>query len=100
MSFDSNFDDEVINRVAQRVLARAARRCEEANQEAVPRLIRRRQSVDHDHTEAYNWLYADYFADDPRWGSMVFRQRFRMRKELFLRIVNGLSARYSDFQQC
>ncbi|XP_041995713.1 uncharacterized protein LOC121745834 [Salvia splendens] len=99
MSSGSDSDDEVINRVVKRVLARAARRREEANQEAIRRPIHRRQSGERDHTEAHNRLYADYFAEDPRWGSTVFRRRFRMLRELFLSIVNGLSARYPDFQQ-
>ncbi|XP_047953628.1 uncharacterized protein LOC125199769, partial [Salvia hispanica] len=99
MSSGSDSGDEVINRVVQRVLARAARSREEVNQEAVPRPIRRRQSDDRDHTKAHNSLYADYFVEDPRWGPTVFRRRFQMRKELFLRIVNGLSVRYPDFQQ-
>lgn len=99
MSSGSDFDDGAINREVQRVLARATRRRDEANEETVPRPIRRRQSVDRDHIEAHNRLYADYFAEDPRWGPTIFRRPFRMRNELFLRIVNGLSARYPDFQQ-
>jgi hypothetical protein len=37
--------------------------------------------------EGYCILYADYFADDPLHGEVVFRRHFRMSQKLFLDIV-------------
>ncbi|CAN6381318.1 unnamed protein product [Urochloa humidicola] len=44
-------------------------------------------------------LYGDYFAEDPVYGPVTFRRRYRMSKELFLRITNAVEAHDSYFQQ-
>ncbi|KAL1559881.1 protein ALP1-like [Salvia divinorum] len=44
-------------------------------------------------------LVRDYFCDEPRFPADYFRRRFRMRKDLFLRIVNALAARDEFFQE-
>ncbi|KAI3664965.1 hypothetical protein L6452_43580 [Arctium lappa] len=44
-------------------------------------------------------LYNDYFSSDPVYGSEIFRRRFRMQRDLFLRIVNRLESHYPYFQQ-
>ena len=36
-------------------------------------------------------LWNDYFSEDATFSSHLFRRRFRMNKELFLRLVHGLS---------
>ncbi|XP_042012054.1 uncharacterized protein LOC121760459 [Salvia splendens] len=69
-------------------------------QAAVPRLIRRCRMIHRNHAEAHDRLFADYFAEQPSYPATVFRRHFRMQKELFLRIVNALSARYEYFQLC
>ncbi|XP_047979203.1 uncharacterized protein LOC125221123 [Salvia hispanica] len=51
-----------------------------------------------DHAGGHDRLFADYFAEEPRYPADVFRRRFRMRRSLFLRIVNALSARYPEFR--
>ncbi|XP_042065468.1 uncharacterized protein LOC121808980 [Salvia splendens] len=43
-------------------------------------------------------MFADYFVEVPRSPATVFRRRFRIRRPLFLRIVNALSSRYEYFQ--
>lgn len=68
-------------------------------QEQVPRPVRHRTSVRREHGLAHQRLFKDYFADEPRWGPMFFRRRFRMRRELFLRIVHAMEARDEYFQQ-
>ncbi|XBH75461.1 hypothetical protein VPH35_102216 [Triticum aestivum] len=40
--------------------------------------------------EAHQQLVRDYFCDNPLYGAKKFRRRFRMRRPLFLRIVNAL----------
>ena len=40
--------------------------------------------------EAHQQLVRDYFCDNPLYRAKKFRRRFRMRRPLFLRIVNAL----------
>ena len=42
-------------------------------------------------------LYRDYFSHDPRYNARLFRRRFRMRRQLFLRIVDGLKKNGQTF---
>ncbi|XP_047953794.1 uncharacterized protein LOC125200030 [Salvia hispanica] len=46
-----------------------------------------------EHDVAHERLFADYFAEHPRWGPNVFHRRFRMSRDLFLRIVHTLEGR-------
>ena len=48
----------------------------------------RRKSKLRQGAEGYCILYADYFADDPLHDEKTFRRRFRMNRNLFLRIVH------------
>jgi hypothetical protein len=49
-----------------------------------------RRCIQRDHEGAHQHLVADYFAENP-YPKRMFRTRFRMRKPLFLCIVNALS---------
>ena len=69
-----------------------------AMQEQVPRPIRHRTYIRREHDVAHQRLFEDYFADEAWWGPTVFRRRFRIRRELFLRIVHTLMGRDSYFQ--
>ncbi|XP_047943107.1 uncharacterized protein LOC125189932 [Salvia hispanica] len=64
----------------------------------VPRPIRRRTYVRREHDIAHQRLFNDYFAKKPRWGPTVFHRRFRMRRDLFLRIIQTLEALDEYFQ--
>ena len=44
-------------------------------------------------------LYNDYFSENPVYAPSQFQRRFRMRKPLFLRIVNAVKAHDPYFQQ-
>jgi hypothetical protein len=44
-------------------------------------------------------IVADYFADPPVYNARFFRRRFRMSKDLFLRIVDGVEAHDDYFRQ-
>lgn len=44
-------------------------------------------------------LYKDYFSHDPRYNDRLFRRRFRMRRHLFLRVVDGLQKNGKTFVQ-
>ena len=50
--------------------------------------------------EAYHVnLYQDFFAENPTYGSVKFRRRFRMRRELFLHIMDAVTAFDPWFKQ-
>ncbi|CEO99784.1 DDE Tnp4 domain-containing protein [Plasmodiophora brassicae] len=44
-------------------------------------------------------IYLDYFSDNPVYGDRVFRRRFRMRRELFKRVVDGVTETDPYFEQ-
>ncbi|XP_020963991.1 uncharacterized protein LOC107611553 [Arachis ipaensis] len=69
---------------------------EDIDRSSIPitrRWINRDREAGHDH------LFQDYFADDPVYNADIFRRRFRMRRHVFLRIVDALSDVYPYFQQ-
>ncbi|XP_062205237.1 uncharacterized protein LOC133907250 [Phragmites australis] len=43
--------------------------------------------IDRQHREGSARLYNDYFANNPVYGDVLFRRRFRMSRQLFLRIA-------------
>ena len=61
-----------------------------------PRAKRRR--IRRDREAAHDRLYKDYFAEDSVYNEHQFRRRFRMRRHLFLRIVEALG-NHSEFFQ-
>ncbi|XP_075475862.1 uncharacterized protein LOC142514000 [Primulina tabacum] len=50
----------------------------------------RRRSINREHVAGHIQLVNDYFSTEPVYTDDMFRRRFRMRKELFLRIVTDL----------
>ncbi|XP_015961018.1 uncharacterized protein LOC107484986 [Arachis duranensis] len=69
---------------------------EDIDRSSIPttrRWINRDQEAEHDR------LFQDYFADEPVYNADIFRQRFRMRRHVFLPIVVALSNVYPYFQQ-
>ena len=50
-----------------------------------------RKNVFRDRETYHNLLVRDYFADNPTYEPSMFRRRFRMRRELFLRIVDAVA---------
>ncbi|XP_020963956.1 uncharacterized protein LOC107611361 [Arachis ipaensis] len=58
-----------------------------------------RRWINRDREAGYDRLFQDYFADDPVYNADIFRRRFRMRRHVFLRIVDALSNVYPYFQQ-
>jgi hypothetical protein len=51
-----------------------------------------RQYVHRDREVGHDCLFHDYFSDDPTYDFVKFRRRFRMRRELFLSIVDRVCA--------
>ncbi|KAM0836460.1 hypothetical protein ACQ4PT_062309 [Festuca glaucescens] len=67
------------------------------NEEAEPRRPRRRREfIRRDRLGAHDRLFEDYFADDCNYPPSFFRRRYRMRRSLFLRIVDRLGE-YSPY---
>ncbi|XP_047942623.1 uncharacterized protein LOC125189384 [Salvia hispanica] len=64
---------------------------------ALPRAIHHRRTITRDHSGAHQRLMADYFGDNPRYSSEIFRRRFRMSRPLFTHIATTLAARYRCF---
>ncbi|PWA72925.1 harbinger transposase-derived protein [Artemisia annua] len=58
-----------------------------------------RESVTHFREKALQTLMNDYFVDRPKFPDHVFRDRFRMNKSLFLRIVGDVEANFEWFQE-
>ncbi|KAL7608660.1 uncharacterized protein LOC111918862 [Lactuca sativa] len=57
----------------------------------------RKPPLRRNHEAGHDRLIEDYFADDAIYA-VKFRRRFRMRNELFLRIVGDLEGRFPYFQ--
>ena len=60
---------------------------------------KKRVYVERNREEGHNRLWNDYFREDSTFPAQFFRRRFRMNKEVFLRIVNRLSENVTFFQQ-
>ncbi|XP_072087360.1 uncharacterized protein [Arachis hypogaea] len=58
-----------------------------------------RRWINRDREAGHDRLFQDYFADDPVYHADIFRRRFRMRRHVFLRIVDALSNVDPYFQQ-
>ena len=55
--------------------------------------------INRDREAADRILFADYFADNPRYNDGMFRRRFRMSRNLFLRIVDAVKQHDNYFAQ-
>ena len=55
--------------------------------------------INRDRAKAERNLWADYFAENPRYNESMFHRRFRMGRSLFLRIVNAVEAHDNYFVQ-
>ncbi|XP_009120419.2 putative nuclease HARBI1 [Brassica rapa] len=60
---------------------------------------RKRAYVERNREEGHSRLWNDYFSENPTFPPHLFRRRFRMNKEVFMRIVDRLSENYPFFQQ-
>ncbi|KAG2208078.1 hypothetical protein INT47_010440 [Mucor saturninus] len=58
-----------------------------------------RRVIDRDSESGYQRLLNDYFVENPVYGEKEFRRRFRMRKNVFLRIVDAITEHNPYFQR-
>ena len=66
----------------------------EAEAESSNRGTSRRRYIVRDRVLAHERLMADYFGQNAKYPPEYFKRRFRMREELFLRIVEGITSYY------
>lgn len=55
-----------------------------------------------DRIQAHNQSLGDYFLgrlNGPKYDAETFRTRFRLSKELFMKIVNGIEPHFEWFQE-
>ncbi|KAK2441681.1 hypothetical protein QL285_012949 [Trifolium repens] len=72
----------------------------EAQQQANNTSRRRKRTViDRSREEGHNRLFNDYFSENPVYTEVQFRRRFRMRRHVFLRIVEALENHDEYFQK-
>ena len=93
MSTDS--DDSIESELEAQIEAELEQEIEaEIEAESARSSIRRggytRRYINRDHEGDHNRLVAKYFLDNPLYNDDQFCRRFRMRKHLFLRIVQAL----------
>ncbi|XP_073317310.1 uncharacterized protein [Primulina huaijiensis] len=60
---------------------------------------RRRRFVQRNSEVGHERLFNDYLSTNPMYPNQIFQRRFRMRRKLFLSIVNALENCSSYFQQ-
>ena len=57
-----------------------------------------RRYIERGREEGHRKLFDDYFSENPTYNEELFRRRFRMRRNLFLRIVDGVTTHDPYFQ--
>ncbi|XP_057452180.1 uncharacterized protein LOC130744000 [Lotus japonicus] len=60
---------------------------------------RTRKVIERDREAGHERLWMDYFSENPVYPEELFRRRFRMRKDVFLRVVDALGSHNSYFLQ-
>uniref|UniRef100_A0A0D2ZUP6 DDE Tnp4 domain-containing protein n=1 Tax=Brassica oleracea var. oleracea TaxID=109376 RepID=A0A0D2ZUP6_BRAOL len=63
-----------------------------------PKERKKRIFIERNREEGHIQLWNDYFSENPTYSTKFFRRRFRMNKELFLRIVHHLSTEILYFR--
>jgi hypothetical protein len=99
MDSDSDFLNEFNDKEAQEaiIFLAAENLLEERPQHGGSR-PGRAPNVDRGIQQGHERIIRDYFAPEPVYGEKVFRRRFRMRRSLFLRIVEAVEAYDTYFQ--
>ncbi|XP_047966055.1 uncharacterized protein LOC125210557 [Salvia hispanica] len=101
MSSDDEFQ-QLVDREFDELVQEVQREADEEKEAAaaVAAFVRpfyHRQTICHDHVGADQRLMEDYFGDSPRYPAEIFRHRFRMSQQLFIRIATTLAQRYSCY---
>jgi len=98
-SDDSPILETILNNQSQvKTFGLALKLRQQARGSSSKRPRKKKIFIRRDREDVHGRLYRDYFADDSMYNETHFRRRFRMRKHLFLRIVDVLSSRFEYFQ--
>ncbi|KAL6549691.1 hypothetical protein OROMI_020179 [Orobanche minor] len=98
-SYSSSSDDEEVELAIIAGEAILEKLTTERNSTPSYGSIRGRISKNRNHIEGHKGLFRDYFADPPSYPANDFRRRFRMNRDLFLRIKDAVVAHDSYFLQ-
>ncbi|XP_076893106.1 uncharacterized protein LOC143545032 [Bidens hawaiensis] len=90
---NSDSEDEAIFSAVLEAARLVVQHCESSQP------LKRRPHLQRDSVGAHDHLMKDYFSPDTTFDSERFRRRFRMSRQLFLRIVGDLESVYAFFQQ-
>jgi len=82
--------EEINDPLVARVEAKMQARIEAKLQDRAGSSRNSRRYINRDHEAGHAKLVADYFCENPLYTETQFRRRFRMRKHLFLQIVEAL----------
>ncbi|GKA24147.1 ALP1-like protein [Tanacetum coccineum] len=88
----SDDEDEVNSELA--VFAEA---CQAAYEASKPKI--HRTPVERDHYGAHDRLVMAYFSENPQYNEKTFRERFRMSRRLFTKIVREVTDAFPFFQE-
>ncbi|XP_057793105.1 uncharacterized protein LOC131009710 [Salvia miltiorrhiza] len=94
----SSSSDEIAQAIIDEIQEQKQLIAQMYSQSEPKRVVHHRQYVYRDHEATHLCLMQDYFNDNLTYGPTFFRRRFRMQKELFLRIVNAVQAENTYFQ--
>lgn len=84
-SFDQFYEDQFKNQF-------------DVTEEDIPVRRKKHTYIDRNREEGHQRLWNDYFSENPTYPERLFRRRFRMNRDLFMRMVNRLSAEVPYFQ--
>nr|XP_043611457.1 uncharacterized protein LOC122583083 [Erigeron canadensis] len=84
------FNPQAISACLNVIFDEEENQSQEASSYSRPKFTRR--VIRRDHVAAAKLLYDHYFALEPTYPPDMFRRRFRMRKEMFLRIVQDINS--------
>jgi len=82
--------EEINDPMVARVEAKMQARIEAKLQAQSGTSVNSRRYINRDHEAGHAKLVAEYFAENPLYTDYQFRRRFRMRKHIFLQIVEAL----------
>ena len=90
-------EDELLDDVISETVLVLKASVEALGEEASDHRLRARNYIKRPQKEYHQRLVDDYFSENPLYPLNIFRRRFRMRRPLFLRIVDELGKWSSDY---
>ncbi|KAH9605485.1 hypothetical protein KSS87_011976 [Heliosperma pusillum] len=96
--YEEMFNSYVESNDTMNILSNMMSDIEEATSSSNNKSRKKRSYIERGREEGHARIWNDYFSYDPIYTNNQFRRRFRMRKELFLRIVNALENHNSYFE--